>query len=893
MRRIVYGFTALVASGLVACSSDDSGTDSTDNGTPGDTGDEVLSPDVDVLVPDTADTVADTSIIETSDTALPDDGSPPQPGTFGAACIENIDCFSGFCVTSDEGPVCTRNCVEDCPGGWSCVGITGETDVTFLCIPRQDRLCQPCALDGQCNTGYCVGLTEGNRCTARCDDDGECPDGYTCEETTSDLNPNNTSMQCVPANGACDCVPGKEGFVEACQNTNEFGSCVGLRTCLGLAGWGPCEADTAAPEACDGADNNCNRLVDENLTGDSCLITNSFGTCVGLRVCEATDGQTCVGQQPAAESCNYLDDDCDGATDNGFLDNGRYVDVTTCGNCFTNCSTIFERPNAFGVCNTAPPTPTCRMDCDPTFYDLNAVPDDGCEFGLDTTAIYVGRDSPGAAGGACGLGPLGTGPDHFPCQTIAQGLARAATTGRTKLIVADGLYNEQVTVANGVSLLGGYRADTWERHLASTGTIIRGPEGSGDRKAVIALNINQSTLIEGFVVNAANATSTGANSYAFYIRNSNGQLVVRDNLVFAGLGGPGSTGSAGSSGQNGVAGSNGQPTKHLNACSGTPNNPGGGAGQRTCNNPSGSGTTVVNGGTGGASVCPARDIQEGGGAAGSNSGGSGGVGGWGHNSTTTSCSPTSGVPEVGVPGGDATVNLANDGAGGTGCNSGLGSISGNEWRGSNGGDASHGNHGGGGGGGGAGSGGRISASSFDISGSGGGGGSGGCAGSRGTGGTPGGASIGIFILWTSGNQPSSAGGVPSVAGNVISRNQGGPGGTGGNGGAGGDPGAGGNGGALATAGLVSPVFCVFGGAKGGFGARGGHGGGAGGACGGVSFDVLAWGINSQPHNFASNTFPNGSASTGGVGGAGGNSSNTTRGGTSGGTGTSGTVRTVN
>ena len=870
----------------VGCGGDD-GQTGTDLGQ--DTADGDAFIEVETFVPDTASDTSDTRDTTTEDTSF--DPDSVQPGEFGAPCIENSDCLTGWCVSSDEGPICTRQCVEDCPFGFNCLGISNGVDLTFLCVPRQDRLCQPCALDGQCGNGYCVELAEGNRCTTPCDEVGECPDGYSCQDTTSAFDPNRTSKQCIPDNGACDCVPGKEGFVEACQTVNEWGSCTGLRTCQGLAGWGPCDAATASAEICDGVDNNCNRLIDENLTGDTCQIANEFGSCTGLRVCDAADGVTCVGQTPIAELCNYLDDDCDGQTDDGFRVEGRYVADTGCGNCFTDCVSIFDRPNAFGVCNTEPALPSCVMRCDPGYFDLNAVPDDGCEFQLDPDAIYVGVDSAGAAGGACGLGPVGTGEGHFPCLTIAQGLQRATATGRSRVVVADGRYTEVVTLANGVSLLGGYRSDTWERHLDSTGTVIRGPEGSGDRKAVIATNINQPTLFEGFVVNAANATSVGANSYGLYIRNSTAALSVRDNLIFAGLGGPGSIGAAGSSGQNGVAGSNGLPTKHLNACTTTPNNPGAAGGARTCSNPGGGGTTVVSGGKGGDSVCPDRNKQEGSGAAGNNSGGAGGAGGWGHTSTATGCSPTSGQLEVGVPGGDAAVDLTRDGAGGNGCSNNLGTVSDNEWRGATGGNGGHGEHGAGGGGGGAGSGGGISSSSFDISGSGGGGGSGGCAGARGGGGAPGGASIAVFILWTSGNQPNAASGVPAVSNNVIVRNQGGPGGTGGNGGAGGDPGAGGNGGALVTNGLVSPVFCVFGGAKGGFGARGGHGGGGGGGCGGVSFDILAWGINGQSHSFNSNSFP--SDGGGGVGGAGGNSSNTARGGAAGASGLAGTVRIVN
>ncbi len=60
-----------------------------------------------------------------------------------------------------------------------------------------------------------------------------------------------------------------------------------------------------SPEICDGRDNDCNDLTDENT--EPCA--SACGK--GVRTCEGT----CSAPEPRAEICNGKDDDCDGTTD--------------------------------------------------------------------------------------------------------------------------------------------------------------------------------------------------------------------------------------------------------------------------------------------------------------------------------------------------------------------------------------------------------------------------------------------------------------------------------------------------------------------------------------------------------------------------------------------------
>ena len=264
-------------------------------------------------------------------------------GGFRWPCLENSDCFSGLCIDTDEGSVCTRNCSENCPDGWRCAGVqAGGSDVAFVCTPLGTRLCQPCTIDSQCAGGYCVADASGNRaCSRPCGDDDSCPSGFACESLASEADAATLSKQCVPITGRCDCTAANAGEERPCPVENAFGRCWGVELCDGAAGWSACNAAVPGPEACDGNDQNCNGVADESLTppAEPCEVANEAGTCRGVWTCTGPTGWRCDARVPALETCNYLDDDCDGATDEAFRDaEGRYVSDGDCGVCGNTCT---------------------------------------------------------------------------------------------------------------------------------------------------------------------------------------------------------------------------------------------------------------------------------------------------------------------------------------------------------------------------------------------------------------------------------------------------------------------------------------------------------------------------------------------------------------------------
>jgi hypothetical protein len=113
------------------------------------------------------------------------------------------------------------------------------------------------------------------------------------------------------------------GATQPCGG-NDAGTCtVGTRTCANSV-WGMCSGmGTPVPETCNNLDDDCDGVVDDGVTR-TCYAADAgtigIGACrSGLETCAAGAWPgTCVGQVlPVAETCNNVDDDCDGLIDNG------------------------------------------------------------------------------------------------------------------------------------------------------------------------------------------------------------------------------------------------------------------------------------------------------------------------------------------------------------------------------------------------------------------------------------------------------------------------------------------------------------------------------------------------------------------------------------------------
>lgn len=604
------------------------------------------------------------------------------------------------------------------------------------------------------------------------------------------------------------------------------------------------------------------------------------------------------------DTCNYFDDDCDGIVDNGFATNLQwdgsankyvtiadnqpcddsnnckrvYTNVESCDSCVTNCN------NQFGVgvdpatrhvvptCELTDATfkATCSFDCLPGYVDFDGVLENGCEFQIDASAIYVASpDRGGNDSSSCGS-------YDKPCASIAHGLSRAkADNNKTSVLVGEGTFEGGFTIDSSIKLIGGHSSQNWLREKDDNGvllntTAIRGGASSGiDQFAVRIQNINGSKSVEvsGFSIEAPDAKDDSGNSIGIWIVNGDKNVTITENTIFGGRGGTGKPGTAGNDGASGKDGGAGKDRENgKSSCSGTLS--GGAAGAGSCGNA---------GGAGAATNCPVANQytpigpNDGQAANGQGNGSAQGVGGRSphhyqlnppeHNVFGCVVDPANPVPSP-EPGGNGVEG--NDGIRGTGATNATGTISGNSWRGTSGGKGDDGANGGGGGGGGS-SGGIYQNESgyskvYHYGATGGGGGGGGCGATGGAGGQAGGGSFGILVV---GSQST----VPVITDNVLHRGTGGRGGQGGIGGVGGDGGAGGNGGKHIT--TTEWSRCGQHAANGGDGGRGGHGGGAGGGAGGVAYDIAIVGTPSADlKNKNTFTIPD-SQKTGGAGGNGG------------------------
>ena len=266
------------------------------------------------------------------------DCAPGQAG-FGCLCSASSDCGSGWCVFHLGERVCSTTCLSACPDGWSCEETASGVDTIFICESLYPSLCLPCKEASDCPGpgDECLdyGESSGSFCGGSCGDDQPCPPGYGCVKAGA-----GQGEQCMLSAGECSCTAyaAESGAGTFCHRSNEWGTCQGWRSCsdVGLAA---CAALDPVPETCDGKDNDCDEIVDEetdcddddpctedSCEGGECTVQPLTGnSCEDADLCtqkEHCQDGLCVGEAvPCDDENQCTDDSCEPEIGCVFSDN--------------------------------------------------------------------------------------------------------------------------------------------------------------------------------------------------------------------------------------------------------------------------------------------------------------------------------------------------------------------------------------------------------------------------------------------------------------------------------------------------------------------------------------------------------------------------------------------
>jgi len=214
------------------------------------------------------------------------------------------------------------------------------------------------------------------------------------------------TIVCIGATPTCSAVAGTptpevcDGVDNNCNGSTDEGNPGGGAVCnsglLGICSVGTtacqagvlnCNANTApgtVAETCDGTDQDCDGTIDDGFNvGTSC--TNGVGACqtTGAIVCDGSGGATCnaVPGAPTTETCDGIDNDCDGTADNGF--NLGMTCMNGVGACQSAGQIVCDGSGG-ATCDAVPGAPSTELCGDAIDSDCDGFDSNGCPCGSDT-----------------------------------------------------------------------------------------------------------------------------------------------------------------------------------------------------------------------------------------------------------------------------------------------------------------------------------------------------------------------------------------------------------------------------------------------------------------------------------------------------------------------------
>jgi len=297
-------------------------------------------------------------------------------------------CAEGFYdgdFDTDTGCEAACRADEACDGvDDDCDGLVDEIrDVDPLNCGECGRVCDIPNAESTCNGGQCsilrcpenhfdLDANPANGCEHICfpqdsgmeicdsldnDCDGSTDEGFNFE---SDL------QNC----GMCGLSCERDDSDAICANRLcQIGDCVDGRVDLDGDPENGCECEIRV-EDCNNRDDDCDGTTDENLEVSAC--GSPVGICEqGVRSCNQGEWELCVGDNGPAlsETCNQLDDDCDGAVDENIPQ--APCDTGVPGECAASQASCV---NGELICEAVAPLPEV---CDGLDNDCNGEIDDG------------------------------------------------------------------------------------------------------------------------------------------------------------------------------------------------------------------------------------------------------------------------------------------------------------------------------------------------------------------------------------------------------------------------------------------------------------------------------------------------------------------------------------
>ncbi len=292
----------------------------------------------------------------------------------GVACgTDEGECVAGILHCVEGGLVCDGEVVpapETCNGlDDDCDAAADEPDPGWTTLPDEG---QPCGSSmGDCERGLTVCVTGALDCQGDTEPSPEICDGHDndCNGYIDDGSIVGLGDPCGTDEGECE--------------TGTMSCVGGVPVCAG--------SEEPVPETCNGLDDDCDTAIDEDVPGAGATCGSTAGECEpGVLACVGGT-MICQGEiPPVAETCNGLDDDCDTAADEGDPGGGA-----ACGETAGECSAgTMHCVSGILQCQgaTGPGTETCNGlddDCDGTADD-GTLPGIGVGCGTDVGECTAG-----------------------------------------------------------------------------------------------------------------------------------------------------------------------------------------------------------------------------------------------------------------------------------------------------------------------------------------------------------------------------------------------------------------------------------------------------------------------------------------------------------------------